>query len=202
MARRHSKQPIPPFPDDIDRERFGSWLSGFTDGEGCFYLHFKQWPTKTRIAAFYLVALRDDDWKIIGLIQRFLRCGTIHPHSSKSRRQSTSNPALGFQVRVAADLEEIVVPQFERYPLMAKKARDFAIWRRGVAILYRVTRRRRKGYQNGSGGCHPRWTPEEHEEFRHLAESLKAQRQYQSPDLTHILPPAVAQPPGLFDGLA
>jgi hypothetical protein len=28
-----TRDPIEPFPADIDRDAFGHWLSGFTDGE-------------------------------------------------------------------------------------------------------------------------------------------------------------------------
>ena len=49
---------IPPFPADIDRNAFGHWFSGLTDGEGCFYaktvgIHSPE--------VGYVLALRADD---------------------------------------------------------------------------------------------------------------------------------------------
>ena len=35
-----TKSIIPSFPAEIDRDRFGDWLSGFVDGEGCFGLNW------------------------------------------------------------------------------------------------------------------------------------------------------------------
>lgn len=176
MAKYRSTQLIPPFPDDINRQRFGDWLSGFTDGEVSFTLFYKKTPTKTRVAAFFLIRLRDDDTPILRLVQQFFGCGTIHPHN---RGKGNGNPAVGFQIRTAAALQEIVVPHFEAHPLRAKKSRDFEIWKRAVAVLYRVTRRRRIGYQTGRG-CHPRWRPEEHDEFAQLCADLKQARRYKS----------------------
>lgn len=35
MARSRRIYPIMPFPSTLNRTHFASWLSGFTDGEGC-----------------------------------------------------------------------------------------------------------------------------------------------------------------------
>src|SRR6185295_12914380 len=38
MPKAYPTGPIPPFPPEINRVAFGNWLSGLTDGEGCFFL--------------------------------------------------------------------------------------------------------------------------------------------------------------------
>jgi LAGLIDADG endonuclease len=133
MAIDHS---IPPFPADIDRVTFGHWLSGFVDGEGCFLLGFHRHRKDRqfiRPTARFTIGLRDDDKAILGEIQAYWQCGTIHKgHQNQRLRQ---NPSAAFEVRKIDHLWRVVVAHFNQYPLRAKKQRDFAIWKLGIELI-------------------------------------------------------------------
>lgn len=54
-------QTIAPFPTTIDRDVFGAWLSGFTDGEGCFHLSLVKGKETGGLKAEFILQLRVDD---------------------------------------------------------------------------------------------------------------------------------------------
>jgi hypothetical protein len=70
-----------------------------------------------------------------------------------------------------------VIPHFENHPLRAKKARDFIIWKDGIELLYRISRRPlQRGF--GSPGFRLRLTEKDESTFLALVNDLKTQRQF------------------------
>ncbi len=166
MAKR---KPIASFPVDEDRNRFGDWLSGFSDGESCFILTRCKRSHFTTGAAKFVIALRADDRSILELIQSYWQCGSIH-----RRVGPIGRPQFRLSVSCCADLAEIVVPHFENHPLRAKKRRDFAIWKTGVQLIRRITQKPLQGHR----GFRPKWTDANKAEFRAITEALNAGRRY------------------------
>ena len=129
---------ITPFPADIDRNYFGAWLSGFTDGEGSFQLGFE----KTRPVAKFTICLRSDDISILNLIRSFFNCGLPVYECKKvyGRRNRVTtdreSPTARYTVKNIESLHDIIVPHFTWFPLMAKKANDFLIWKEAITFLY------------------------------------------------------------------
>ncbi len=196
MATAH---PIAPFPADIDRTRFGDWLAGFTDGEGCFLLNYakRNEPHKAHYAAAtFIITLRADDQNILECIAAFLECGHLRHRTTCG----PSKPQFSFRVSAIADLMTKVIPVFKRHPLLAKKSRDFAIWSTGVELAYQVSRRRWEYKNKGMrGGLCPKWTPEETRHFIALVDTLKAQRQFKAADVEIPKGPQKSPQRTLFD---
>lgn len=182
MARRKSITPDRPFPSDLDRNRFGSWLSGFVDGEGSFTLHIKDVLTnKNRYPcahARFSIGLREDDIEVMILIQAYLDCGSIQ----RKPDCHAGNPQLRFEVKNTPDLINVVIPHFERFPLMAKKRRDFAIWKEGVQFLRLVSTKKR--HVHDRRGSARTWHEYEIAHFTEIKKRLWEVRQYQSPDFS------------------
>ncbi len=159
MAIKYS---ITPFPSHIDRNYFGAWLSGFTDGEGCFRLYLNG-KTKTPAAKF-AISLRRDDIVTLSLIQSYLSCGAVdlrNPHPP-------SKPQAVFRIDKISDLATVLVPHFEKFPLFAKKDGDFLLWKRAVNLIYVVNQRPIK----------LRWTDDDRASFYDIQEALQEQRVY------------------------
>lgn len=175
MAKRHS---IPPFPEDIDREGFGYWLSGFTDGEGSFNLIVDRHKARLICRAGFSISLRADDLDILRLIQKFWQCGGIY----QDLKQPIGHPAMRFKVGKFHPLRHIVLPHFEKYPLLAKKRRDFEIWKQGV-ILWEQVASRRSLVRGTSQTGNYKWTTADHDHFITLADLLKSQRKFKSLEL-------------------
>ncbi len=131
MAKTNSIKIIPEFPKNIDREKFGEWLSGFIDGEGCFILNYANGKSRnpTPRAAF-AIKLRDDDFEIINLIHSYFQCGNTYVN------RTGKNPSIGFVSSNCEQLYKFVSPHFDSHPLRAKKANDFAVWKKAVSFLF------------------------------------------------------------------
>ncbi len=173
---------ITPFPTDIDRLYFGSWLSGFTDGEGCFCLFYNTDPryrSKTPVATFH-IKLRKDDTSALLLVQSYLLCGSIQ----HGKARPPSKPQTTFFVSKISDHINTIIPHFERFPLLAKKREDFALWRRGVELIHTVTQRPHRFLNDpscsfGGGKRHiSRWTEEDYNKFNDIQDALHEQREY------------------------
>lgn len=169
MAKTHS---IQPFPTDIDRIVFGHWLSGFTDGEGCFLLYSS--PPLAR--ARFLINLRFDDFPILQTIQSYFSCGILSEKLASPSRHLW-NPQVRFYIDKPCDLMDYVIPHFETFPLRAKKAADFIIWSNGVRLLHRIGSRKRRSRGFGKG-TYPVWMPEERSDFSLISQELKKQRRF------------------------
>ncbi len=170
-----ARQYIPSFPEDIDRNYFGNYLSGFVDGEGYFGLIWS--PARNTGVATLVIELRHDDAEILDLIQSYFGCGYLF---LREVGKWTPNPKTGLHFSKIRDLAKIVVPHFDAFPLRAKKKNDFAVWRQGVELLYRIRQKRM------SKGGHPsgfvaKWTDQNKAEFMALVDLLKETRAYKPP---------------------
>lgn len=131
---------------EIDRD-FGNWLAGFTDGEGSFAITRSVRPTATQTYFGCIIALglRDDDRAILEEIMARTGCGRIY---NQKRIEEGSKPRAVWKVFSRADCMRMV-QVFDQFPLRAKKARDFTVWREGVAVWTRT--RRGPGTIRGNG---------------------------------------------------
>lgn len=170
----------------------GWWVTGFTDGEGCFYadLSFRMKTTSSgrlvscvEMASSFSIALRADDRKSLEKIKDYFGCGSIR--RKKSTKDSPSSikaglkdpkPQVVYSVRKPEDLLATVIPHFEEFPLQSKKAADFDIWKK--AITFAVTELRgRKGWL--------RRYPEKVDELGQMCSSLKEIRTYRPDNGLH-----------------
>ena len=167
-----------------DRIAFGHWLSGFTDGEGCFALFWNRKGKRSPIGkSAFRISLRNDDREILTHIQLFLNCGYIYyKPSTKDKEQ----PIATFVVANTDDLVRFVIPHFVEFPLRAKKARDFVLWRNGVELIHAIKKQARKG--RGGHGLSIKWTALICDEFQAIHDDLKAVRVYDSPGQPPIIP--------------
>lgn len=115
---------------------FGHWMAGFTDGEGCFYCRV----TKPRrgnpapdIEPAFSIILRDDDRQILEeIIAKTGWKARLRTSGEMTNKQGIrSNPRVQLEVRRTIRCLAVVA-FFDRYPLRAKKRRDFETWRQIV----------------------------------------------------------------------
>jgi len=185
--------PVLPFPAEIDRRRFGHWLSGFTAGEGHFSLIVAN--DKRTPAAQFVIGLRADDLSALRLIQSYWGCGSIFYKPPTGRAQEQ----YFYKAVRIADLVSAVIPHFVEFPLRAKKQNDFQIWKEAVSFIDQVIRIPLT-HLGGKDGSLRRWTPERMDYIHTLINALRTAREYQAP-LPPIPPPPPLPPPepGLFD---
>jgi hypothetical protein len=181
---------IIPFPDFIDREAFGTYVSSMTDCEGHFSLTYtkdKRLSIPMFPQAAFVIGMRADEIFILRTIQSFFGCGHIY-FMSPGRPQE--NPKVVFKISKTLDLWQIVVPHFEKYPSLAKKKEDFRIWRDGVELIATVVSGPTSRRPGQRGGTHPRWSTASRAKFDVLHKALIEQRKFHlTEEMKALLPP-------------
>jgi hypothetical protein len=139
-----------------------AWLAGFTDGEGSFQIHRNVSRRTVPIyAPRFAISLRADDLEILEALRTEFG-GTIGVRQNRACNVAGARPQAQWKVLDKRGLGGLV-GYFDRFPLQAKKRRDYAIWRRAV-VVYRA-----------QGGLAP--------ELPVLCDAITAIREYQSGDL-------------------
>lgn len=117
---------------------FGHWLAGLIDGEGSFGIQ----RSGRYLYPRFVLGLRDDNGDVVEDIQLRLGLGRIYRAQPRGNR----NPACVWTVASRADVEELV-EILDEYPLRAKKAAEYAIWRRAAELWSAVPEERRDSGQ-------------------------------------------------------
>lgn len=120
---------------DISDE-WGNWITGFTDGEGCFLIAINE----NSAWCSFKINLREDDLEILEQIQK--RLGGIgkiyHQDESRTRNEKKINRADQYRWQVCriSDIIHVIIPLFEKYPLKTKKLNDFEIWAKAARLIH------------------------------------------------------------------
>jgi hypothetical protein len=105
-----------------------NWLAGLTTAEGCFYAHVYKSTTKlgrSVLLGFVITQHLGDEQSLRNLVQ-YLGCGKVYIRSKQT--------AVDFKITRLELLLDKIIPFFEKYPLSASKASDFAAWCK-IALL-------------------------------------------------------------------
>jgi hypothetical protein len=176
-----AKAVIAPFPADIDRNAFGHWLSGFVDGEAHFGLRVdvqaqRKYGTPK---VWFRINLRDDDTEVLRIIQSFWNCGRL-TFGNLNPKNPNQKPFAFYDVYNCDDVCEILIPHFVRYPLRAKKLKDFCIWREAAELVYKIKKRPDDYRRVANALRHSKFTTEERLHFDNLFRELVNIRKYNS----------------------
>ena len=132
---------------DNQQERLGMgyWISGFTDGEGCFAISvIRNSTTRFGKQIFPEFVITQGAKSLLALkkIKKFFNCGSI----VLNKRYDNHNEDLyRYCVRSISDLNSKIVPFFHDFPLRTYKRNDFLIFKKVVAMMAK------KKHLSGSG---------------------------------------------------
>ena len=119
-----------------------SYISGFVDGEGCFCVSFQPshrhrlgWEARPSFS----VSQNADRAELLYLIKERWGCGTIRP--------DRSDRTLKYEVRKVSELSSVVLPHFERNPLMSSKQHDLELFGLVCAAIAAGEHRTRVGFE-------------------------------------------------------
>lgn len=100
-----------------------SYITGFTDGEGCFSISFNfraKLKTGIEVRPSFSISQTARNIGVLKGIEKYFGVGKIR----FSKRDSTYK----YEVRNLTDLCKIIIPHFKRYPLLTSKRIDFEIF--------------------------------------------------------------------------
>ena len=110
----------------------GYYLSGYADGEGSFFVSFSPRPkllTSLEVRPSFSVSQNNTRAEVLYLFKEFLQCGTI--------RKNSSDQTFKYEVRSLKDLNEKVIPHFNKYPLLSSKKKDFEMFKLICQKMYK-----------------------------------------------------------------
>ena len=109
-----------------ETKNFPFWLSGFTDGEGCFLISFNKnagFNLKLEVRPSFSIGQgkHRESYKsqthILQRIESYFQCGFI--------RKYKRDGMMKYEVRNLSNLCDIIIPHFEKYSLLTQKKLDF-----------------------------------------------------------------------------
>jgi hypothetical protein len=95
------------------------WLAGFIDAEGSFGIKIsKSSSTKSGYNVYLQFNLVQHvrDEILLKSLEEYLNCGKVYRHSAN---------ALTFTVTKFSDIQNIIIPFLNKYPLLGAKYKDF-----------------------------------------------------------------------------
>ena len=116
------------------------WISGFTTGEGSF-TYFTRNRKKANgelvkdYTLAYEVAQRSDSLHVLEFIVQFFECGKVY---SETRGVSK------YRLVTRAQILEVLVPFFEKYPLEGNKKLQYELWIQIVKVLQTTGRSKQR----------------------------------------------------------
>ena len=105
------------------------WVSGFAEGEGCFFVSVYE-SIKSRlgiaIQLVFRITQHSRDIELLRTIEKFFGCGRVEKRNQK---------ACDFTVNSFKDFEQKIVPFFLKYPLQGSKLLNFEDFNKVVKIM-------------------------------------------------------------------
>ena len=136
------------FGADNQQERLemANWISGFTDGEGCFVVSVIRNSTTRfgkQIFPEFVVTQGAKSLSALEAIKGFFGCGSI----VLNKRYDNHNEHLyRYCVRSISELNEKIIPFFEKFPLRTYKQKDFVLFKKVVGMMSKKRHLEEKGW--------------------------------------------------------
>lgn len=129
-----------------ERLRIEGWITGFTDGEGCFTVSIMKSPAKYKLSwqvfPEFVVTQSESSAKSLELIRDYFGCGYINRNKRKDGRKED---LLKYCVRSSSDLRNKIIPFFERNELQTYKKNDFKVFKKVINYMSKGKHLRKNG---------------------------------------------------------
>ena len=105
------------------------WITGFVDGEGCFYVGINEHVDMTagyQVLPEFTVVQHERDVQVLHAFKAYFGCGVI---------RRNHGDRMAYRVRGQTHLWERIVPFFVKHPLKTKKRLDFQKFKRVLRVM-------------------------------------------------------------------
>jgi hypothetical protein len=118
------------------------YISGYTDGEGCFSVSFlirEKLTVGVETRPSFSVSQNEDRAETLFHMQKHFRCGHM--------RRDYSDKTLKYEVRNLNDLLTKVIPHFRKNPMLSGKQKDFEHFARICLLMKEGAHKTKSGMQ-------------------------------------------------------
>jgi LAGLIDADG endonuclease len=118
-----------------------NWLTGFAEGEACFFISiYKSLKSKLGLAVqlVFKITQHSRDIELLKGIEKFFTCGRV---------EKRSTDACDFTVNSLKDFDNKIVPFFLKYPLQGSKFSNFKDFNKIVQIMKVKDHLKREGLE-------------------------------------------------------
>ena len=105
------------------------WITGFVDGEGCFYVGINPHEDMTigfQVIPEFTVVQHQRDIQVLHALKAYFGCGVVRVNHGDR---------MAYRVRSVKDLMERIIPFFVEHPLKTRKNVDFRKFRRILLLV-------------------------------------------------------------------
>ena len=105
------------------------WITGFVDGEGCFFLGINKHQEITagyQVLPEFTVVQHERDVQLLHALKKYFGCGVV---------RRNHGDRMAYRVRGKVHLLKRIVPFFVEHPLKSKKRLDFEKFRRALLMM-------------------------------------------------------------------
>lgn len=127
-----------------ERLKLEGWINGFVDGEGCFTVSIIRGKYGHQVFPEFVVSQGEKSRSALKRIERFLKCGYINLNS---RHDNHHEQMLKYCVRSIHDLNDKVIPFFEKNKLKTHKQHDFRVFIKIIKIMITRKHKTEKGLE-------------------------------------------------------
>ena len=147
-GRRNYRLQAPFGKEQIHRKKLNPhYVAGFIDGEGCFSVSIGRHKTLKRgfeVRPEFEIELRKDDQEILERIALTIGAGKIY---DLSYERYGWYPHAKFKITNMRDMQGYLFPFLDRYPLQAKKAKSYWLFRTIVMMVSKKEHLSDKGFE-------------------------------------------------------
>ena len=118
------------------------YITGFSDGESTFIVSLtkdNEYKTGWRVGLAFAIGLHEKDVMLLEHIKSKFKVGSI--------RFSKSNKCAFYSVQSVKDISNVIIPHFDKYPLLTQKRADFELFKSAVDLINRKVHRTPEGLQ-------------------------------------------------------
>lgn len=106
-----------------------NWITGFSDAEGCFtvIISKRKDTLNWRVSVSFEINLHIKDIEILHKIKNYFGVGSIITRPNKN--------LCVYRLTKIKDLLSIIIPHFNKYPLLTQKYSDYVLWSKVVDLM-------------------------------------------------------------------
>jgi len=146
MEKRLPRKKVLIADNQQERLKIESWILGFTDGEGCFSVSILKNKTSRngwQVFPEFVITQGKKSLPALEIFRTYFKCGDIYENHRKDNHKEN---IYRYCVRSIYEIEERIVPFFQKNQLKTNKKNDFEIFAKIIDSMLNKKHLTEKGF--------------------------------------------------------